>query len=199
MVKRAWHVVISATLFLICGFCLPAAAEEVCCFTNPTFSGVCVVSAGPDETCNSILAYLNNQMSHGRTYCGFTNIRGGWRQASCPEGQLTPVTMAQPAGAGLPAGDTVDAAPLVPGPVTTEILADVFQRVNPAVVDIATVQSEVADSGPIQRAKTGGLGSGFLISEDGSIMTAAHVVQTAEEIMVRFIKGEPVAARDGHC
>jgi len=28
--------------------------------------------------------YLNNPRSQGKTYCGNTSIRGGWRQAKCP-------------------------------------------------------------------------------------------------------------------
>lgn len=55
-----------------------------CCFANPRFSGICVVVPGPEETCATVLAYLNNPMSTGKTYCGGTDIRGGWRQVQCP-------------------------------------------------------------------------------------------------------------------
>ena len=69
----------------------PAAAEETvtendgtaCCFTNPRYTGVCKVTPGPDETCGDILAYLNNQASVGKTYCGNTKVRGGWAQVDC--------------------------------------------------------------------------------------------------------------------
>lgn len=57
-----------------------------CCFTNPAYGGVCVVEPAGEETCASILAYLNNEQSTGRSYCRRTNIRGGWRQVQC-EGQ----------------------------------------------------------------------------------------------------------------
>lgn len=56
---------------------------EACCFTNPSFTGVCRVVPGPDETCADILAYLNNQSSVGKTYCGNTKVRGGWAQVDC--------------------------------------------------------------------------------------------------------------------
>ena len=46
-----------------------------CCFTNRAFSGVCRVRPSEDETCATILAYLNNPQSRGKTYCGTTTIR----------------------------------------------------------------------------------------------------------------------------
>lgn len=60
-------------------------AKDPCCFTNPRFSGVCRVTPGEDETCGSILAYLNNPNSTGKPYCGGTTVRGGWSQVSCEE------------------------------------------------------------------------------------------------------------------
>jgi S1-C subfamily serine protease len=39
-----------------------------------------------------------------------------------------------------------------------------------------------------------GLGSGVLISADGKIMTAAHVVQTADKVAVQFVDGKLYAA-----
>ena len=54
-----------------------------CCFENPRFSGTCQGQAGPEETCGSILAYLNNPNSVGKAYCGNTTIRGGWTKVSC--------------------------------------------------------------------------------------------------------------------
>lgn len=54
-----------------------------CCFTNPRYTGVCVVEPGADETCASILAYLNNPQSQGKSYCESTSVRGGWRQVRC--------------------------------------------------------------------------------------------------------------------
>ena len=74
-------------------------------------------------------------------------------------------------------------------------LPDLFRMVDPAVVEIATVQQMAADQGPARRVKSGGLGSGFLISADGRIMTASHVVQVADELQVRFVTGDVVKAR----
>lgn len=74
-------------------------------------------------------------------------------------------------------------------------LADLFSKVDPAVVEITTVQQVVADQGPSRRVAAGSIGSGFLISSDGRIMTAAHVVQVADTITVKFVTGDTVPAR----
>jgi hypothetical protein len=36
-----------------------------------------------EETCASILEYLNNPRSVGKTYCNATDVRGGWKPAAC--------------------------------------------------------------------------------------------------------------------
>ncbi len=69
-------------------------------------------------------------------------------------------------------------------------LTELYERVDPAVVEIATISEVIDDAGPVKKTRTGGLGSGFLISDDGVIMTAAHVVQLAEDVAVRWANGE---------
>jgi curli biogenesis system outer membrane secretion channel CsgG len=54
-----------------------------CCYTNPRYVGTCDVEPAKDETCASILEYLNNPQSQGKSYCGSTNVRGGWKQTPC--------------------------------------------------------------------------------------------------------------------
>jgi len=54
-----------------------------CCFSNPSYDRICQVQPAPDETCASILAYLNNPLSTGKTYCDNTRVRGGWVQVDC--------------------------------------------------------------------------------------------------------------------
>ena len=58
-------------------------ATSACCFANSAFAGVCEVTPGKGETCESILKYLNNPRAVGKTYCTDTNIRGGWKRVSC--------------------------------------------------------------------------------------------------------------------
>jgi hypothetical protein len=60
-------------------------AKKHCCFSNAQYTGVCVVEPGEGETCASILDYLNNPQSQGKSYCGNTTIRGGWKKAECPK------------------------------------------------------------------------------------------------------------------
>ncbi len=62
-----------------------AENQETCCFTHPSYSGTCEVVPGEGETCQSILQYLNTPMSQGKTYCGGTELRGGWQLSSCAE------------------------------------------------------------------------------------------------------------------
>lgn len=54
-----------------------------CCFTNPRYAGTCQVQPAKDESCGQILAYLNNPMSQGKSYCGSTTLRGGWQSVAC--------------------------------------------------------------------------------------------------------------------
>jgi serine protease Do len=74
-------------------------------------------------------------------------------------------------------------------------ISELFLEIDSAVVEIATVQRLLADQGSERRVTAGSLGSGFLISSDGRIMTAAHVVQVADEVSVRFVTGDVVRAR----
>ncbi len=69
-----------------------------------------------------------------------------------------------------------------------------FERVDPAVVTIHTVERNVAVGSPTGTVAQPGLGSGFLIDADGHVMTAAHVVQTADLVEVEFVDGTRVTA-----
>jgi len=83
----------------------------------------------------------------------------------------------------------------VSAPSQTPPLRDVFRRVRPTVVVIATRQKELAPEGRRGFVDMQGLGSGVLISETGQVLTAAHVVQTAEQIVVSFSESVIVPAR----
>jgi serine protease Do len=79
-----------------------------------------------------------------------------------------------------------------PAPAGAQPVGDVFRQVSPSVVVIRSRGRDVSASGQI---RFGEIGSGVLISGDGKVMTAAHVVHAMDEITVEFIGGEAVKAR----
>jgi serine protease Do len=81
---------------------------------------------------------------------------------------------------------------VMPTPAPGETLGEVYRRVNPSVVVIRARGEEVTEQG---RSHFREIGSGVLISADGKIVTAAHVVHTMNEIAVEFLGDDPVPAR----
>ena len=77
-------------------------------------------------------------------------------------------------------------------PASAQTVREVFQKVAPSVVVIRARGRDVTTGGQTRFTETG---SGVLISSDGKVMTAAHVVHTMDEIAVEFLGGETVAAR----
>jgi serine protease Do len=74
-------------------------------------------------------------------------------------------------------------------------LTDIFNEVNGSVTEVM-----VQHKGLSVRANTQGnmgrdLASGVLVSKSGKVITAAHAVQTADQINVKFLSGETVGAR----
>jgi S1-C subfamily serine protease len=80
-------------------------------------------------------------------------------------------------------------------PAEAQTLGQAFKRVSPSVVVIRTKEKDVSARVRGQAASVSGVGSGVLISQDGKVMTAAHVVHTADEIGVQFLSGEVVGAQ----
>src|SRR5947207_12296654 len=82
--------------------------------------------------------------------------------------------------------------------VTWPLVADaqdlrtVFKEVSPTVVVIRASGQEITSGGTTRFLETG---SGVLISQDGKVMTAAHVVHAMSDIKVQFLGGETVTAR----
>jgi S1-C subfamily serine protease len=74
-------------------------------------------------------------------------------------------------------------------------LSEVFRHVDPSVVEIHVRETDVPRVPGGRPVSMSGLGSGVLISSDGKILTAAHVVQTADVIEVKFVTGETLHAR----
>jgi len=74
----------------------------------------------------------------------------------------------------------------------TDTVASVFKQVKSSVVVIKIKQQSPTQD--FRMVTHGGLGSGVVISPDGKILTAAHVIQTAFEVEVVFANGMTVPA-----
>ena len=94
--------------------------------------------------------------------------------------------------------------------------ANLAEDVSPAVVNIttSTVVAQGTDQAPIvpegspfedffrefqdrngdRPRRTSALGSGFVISEDGYVVTNNHVIESADEIIIEFFSGEELTA-----
>ena len=73
-------------------------------------------------------------------------------------------------------------------------LRDAFRSVQQAVVIVRTQQRGLAPFPQQGLVSLNGLGSGVLISDDGKVLTAAHLVQSADRIEIEFARGELIAA-----
>jgi len=79
-----------------------------------------------------------------------------------------------------------------PVPGAAQNVGEVFRKVAPSVVVIRAKGRDVTAAGEVRFSETG---SGVLISPDGKVMTAAHVVHTMDTISVEFLGGETVGAK----
>jgi serine protease Do len=83
------------------------------------------------------------------------------------------------------------AVPAAPG--MGQEVRDVFDKVSPSVV---VIRGRGRDVGVKGRGLTyiNEIGSGVVVSADGNVMTAAHVVQAMDEITVEFVDGRRATA-----
>jgi len=77
-------------------------------------------------------------------------------------------------------------------PARAQSLSEAFRKAAPSVVVVRAKGRDVGLSGVTRFSETG---SGVLISADGKVMTAAHVVDAMDEITVEVIGGERVSAK----
>jgi S1-C subfamily serine protease len=84
-----------------------------------------------------------------------------------------------------------------------QLLINIYKRVNPGVVHIRVVAlvdmnellPDLPDSQRIPEQYQEGTGSGFVIDQEGHIVTNNHVVADAEEVQVTFSDGTSARAR----
>ena len=86
----------------------------------------------------------------------------------------------------------ITATALTSAPSPAQTVGEVFRQVTPSVVVIRARGREVSGGSVVGFSETG---SGVLISADGKVVTAAHVVNTTDAITVEVIGGESVSAR----
>jgi serine protease Do len=73
-----------------------------------------------------------------------------------------------------------------------QTVREVFEKVAPSVVVIKARGRDLTTAGQSRFKETG---SGVLVTRDGKVMTAAHVVHSMDQIDVEFLGGETVSAR----
>ncbi len=79
--------------------------------------------------------------------------------------------------------------PIICPNLSAQDLGEVYNKVNPSVVIIHTIDRVVPSGKLKQSASMKGIGSGVLIS-DSKVITAAHVIQTASSAVVEFLSGK---------
>ena len=74
--------------------------------------------------------------------------------------------------------------------------SDAFNKVSPAVVTVSTKGLQEVDYGFFsQQQEVEGIGSGFIINEEGYILTNYHVIEGATEVKVTLSTDEEVGAK----
>lgn len=69
---------------------------------------------------------------------------------------------------------------------------ELFKKLDSSVVTIHAIKVVSGERGVRPQRS---VGSGVVVSQDGEIMTAAHVVHTADQILVKFVDGTVVPAQ----
>jgi len=125
---------------------------------------------------------------------GIHPMRNGMRMEKFGRlGAQMPYAQRMSVGAALPLA-LLCSSILHVAPLEGQGVGQIFDQVSHAVVVVYTSQTEYSiQSSQIAPVSVGGIGSGVLISPT-QILTAAHVVQAADEVIVAFLDGERIPA-----
>jgi S1-C subfamily serine protease len=74
-------------------------------------------------------------------------------------------------------------------------VAEIFKQVNGSVTVIVALHKVSLISAGLQQTMGLNVGAGVLVSENGKVITSAHLVHTADQIKVKLSSGEIVGAR----
>jgi S1-C subfamily serine protease len=75
-------------------------------------------------------------------------------------------------------------------------MADIFKKVNGSVTEVVAVHKVYSVARGAQlTSNRGSVGSGVLVSGSGKVITAAHLVHTADQVKVTLLNGENVGAQ----
>jgi len=85
-----------------------------------------------------------------------------------------------------PAGDSAASASVAPADLTD--VSSLYDRVSNGVVFVQVGSGQPA--GPLGLGQPQGTGSGFVLDEEGHILTNQHVVEGADEVRVRIGEGD---------
>jgi len=69
-------------------------------------------------------------------------------------------------------------------------LPQLYQQLLPSIVTLHTYENQVIESKIVVVTDPNGLGSGVVVSDEGLIVTAAHVVHSVDALHVEFANGE---------
>jgi serine protease Do len=81
------------------------------------------------------------------------------------------------------------------GQAEAQQLRELFRKVSPSVVVIRTLERQLAPERTRGMVSSPGLGSGVVISADGKVLTAAHVIQVADRVGIELNDGKVYPAR----
>lgn len=85
---------------------------------------------------------------------------------------------------------------LIPAVSFSHSLHNIFKQVNPTVVVVHTENNRPQVNNSVNKSlNKKNVGSGVVISDDGKIMTASHLVHSADTIEIEFLNGDRIPAR----